>query len=72
MTGASIEATLELWACSLRNVKARIRPLFSQERVALSAGQNEGRADATLGTDCTNYIDRLRALVPRRPGPGSP
>ena len=38
MTGASIEATLELWASSLREVKGRIRPFFSQERVALSAG----------------------------------
>ena len=37
MTGASIEATLELWASSLREVKARMRPLFSQERVATSA-----------------------------------
>ena len=37
MTGASIEATLELWASSLREVKARMRPLFSQARVAASA-----------------------------------
>lgn len=39
MTGASIEATLELWASSLRDVKSRMRPLFTQERVAVSAGQ---------------------------------
>ena len=39
MSGASIEATLELWAASLRDVKARIRPLFTQDRVAGSAGQ---------------------------------
>jgi len=39
MTGLSIEATLELWASSLRDVKARMRPLFTQERVAASAGQ---------------------------------
>ena len=38
MTGASIEATLDLWASSLREVKARIRSLFSQERVAVSDG----------------------------------
>jgi SRSO17 transposase len=38
MAGASIEATLELWASSLRDVKGRIRPLFTQERVAASAG----------------------------------
>jgi SRSO17 transposase len=31
--------TLELWASSLREVKARVRPLFTQERVAVSAGQ---------------------------------
>ena len=36
MSGASIEATLELWAASLREVKARMRPLFTQERVAAS------------------------------------
>ena len=39
MTGLSIEATLEFWASSLRDVKARMRPLFRQERVAVSAGQ---------------------------------
>jgi hypothetical protein len=38
MAGGSIETTLELWASSLRDVKARIRPLFTQERVAASAG----------------------------------
>src|SRR5436189_6118965 len=38
MNGASIEETLELWAASLREVKARMRPLFTQERVAASAG----------------------------------
>src|SRR4051794_29870122 len=38
MTGGSVEATLELWASSLRDVKQRIRPLFTQERVAISAG----------------------------------
>lgn len=37
MAGASIETTLELWASSLRDAKARIRPLFTQERVAASA-----------------------------------
>ena len=38
MAGASIEETLELWASSLRVVKARMRPLFLQERMAASAG----------------------------------
>ena len=37
--GAAVEDTLTLWALSLRNVKQRIRPLFTQERVAASAGQ---------------------------------
>ena len=39
MMVASIEATLEPWASSLRDVKARMRSLFTQERVAVSAGQ---------------------------------
>ncbi|HEX2943737.1 MAG TPA: IS701 family transposase [Rhodopila sp.] len=38
MSTASLEATLALWASSLREVKTRIRPLFTQERVASSAG----------------------------------
>ena len=38
MAAASIEDTLELWASSLRAVKARMRPLFLQERLAASAG----------------------------------
>ncbi len=38
MSGVSIETTLELWASALREVKARMRPLFLQERMARSAG----------------------------------
>ncbi len=38
MAGVSIEETLDLWASSLRAVKARMRPLFLQERMAASAG----------------------------------
>ena len=30
MAGASIETTLELWASSLRDVKARMRGVFSK------------------------------------------
>jgi hypothetical protein len=30
MTGASIETTLELWASSLREVKGRMRGLFTE------------------------------------------
>jgi hypothetical protein len=36
MIGASIETTRELWASSLREVKKRIRPLFTQERTGLA------------------------------------
>jgi SRSO17 transposase len=38
MNTASLETTLALWASSLREVKTRIRPLFTQARVATSAG----------------------------------
>ena len=38
MAGAPIEETLELWASSLRDVKRRIAPLFTQARVVASAG----------------------------------
>jgi SRSO17 transposase len=38
MSGASVEETLELWAASLREVKARMRRLFTRERVAASTG----------------------------------
>src|SRR3954452_18415143 len=37
MSAASLETTLDLWASSLREVKERMRPLFTQERVAASA-----------------------------------
>jgi len=39
MSSASIETTLEFWAFSLRDVKARMRPLFGDVRVASSANQ---------------------------------
>src|SRR3954467_1306333 len=48
VTGSSIEATLELWAASLRDAKERIRPLFQQERTAASAGLF---LDALLGPE---------------------
>jgi SRSO17 transposase len=53
MAGASVETTLELWASSLREVKGRIRRLFSQERVARSAGQ---------------FLDGLLGNEPRKTG----
>jgi SRSO17 transposase len=53
MVGALVETTLELWASSSREVKGRIRPLFSQERVARSAGQ---------------FLDGLLGNEPRKTG----
>jgi hypothetical protein len=65
MSGVSIEATLELWASSLRDAKARLRPLFTQERVAASAGLF---LDGLLGCRCAA---RYYARVCRRaPGGG--
>jgi len=37
MSTASLETTLDLWVSSLREVKDRMRPLFTQDRVAASA-----------------------------------
>jgi len=63
--GASIEATLDLWASSLRTVKARIRPLFSQERVAASAGLF---LDGLLGPE-RRKTGWMRAEAAGDPGP---
>ena len=65
MVGASIETTLELWASSLRDVKARIRPLFTQERVAASAGLF---LDGVLG-DERRKTGWMRAEAAGDPGP---
>ncbi len=65
MSGASIEATLELWVSSLRDVKARIRPLFTQERVAASAGLF---LDGLLG-DERRKTGWMRAEAAGDPGP---
>jgi SRSO17 transposase len=65
MAGASIEATLELWAASLRKVKGRIRPLFLQERVAASAGQF---LDGLLGNE-PRKTGWMRAEAAGDPGP---
>ena len=46
--GASVEDTLGLWASALRDGKRRMRPLFTQERVATSAGRF---LDALLGNE---------------------
>jgi SRSO17 transposase len=65
MTGASIETTLELWAASLRYVNARIRPLFTQERVAASANLF---LDGLLG-DERRKTGWMRAEAAGDPGP---
>src|SRR5947208_14416506 len=65
MSGASIETTLELWASFLRNVKARIRPLFTQERVAASAGLF---LDGLLGPE-RRKAGWMRAEAAGDPGP---
>jgi len=63
--GASIEATLELWASSLREVKARMRPLFLQERMAISAGLF---LDGLLGPE-RRKTGWMRAEAAGDPGP---
>src|SRR3954454_2536364 len=64
-SGASMEAMLELWASSLRDVKGRIRPLFTQERVAASAGQF---LDGLLGPE-RRKTGWMRAEAAGDPGP---
>jgi SRSO17 transposase len=65
MSGASIETTLELWAASLREVKARIRPLLTQEWVAASAGMF---LDGLLGAE-RRKTGWMRAEAAGDPGP---
>src|SRR3954468_21495644 len=62
---ASIEDTLELWASSLRDVKARMRPLFTQERVAASASLF---LDGLLGSE-PRKTGWMRAEAAGDPGP---
>jgi SRSO17 transposase len=65
VAGVAVEDALELWACSLREVKRRIRPLFSQERVALSAGLF---LDGLLGPE-RRKTGWMRAEAAGDPGP---
>ena len=65
MAGASIETVLELWASSLRETKARIRPLFTQARVAASAGLF---LDGLLGPE-RRKTGWMRAEAAGDPGP---
>src|ERR1700741_2855767 len=63
--GASVEDTLTLWASSLRDVKKRIRPLFTQRRVAASAGEF---LDGLLGEE-RRKTGWMRAEAAGGPGP---
>jgi SRSO17 transposase len=65
MSGASIETTLELWASSLRDVKRRMRPLFTQTRMALSA---ENFLEGLLGEE-RRKTGWMRAEAAGDPGP---
>lgn len=65
MTGASIETTLELWSSSLREVKGRIRGLFTQERVVTAANLF---LDGFLG-DERRKTGWMRAEAAGDPGP---
>ncbi len=65
MAGASIETTLELWASSLRDVKRRMHPLFTQDRVARSA---EDFLDGLLGEE-RRKTGWMRAEAASDPGP---
>jgi SRSO17 transposase len=63
--GASVENTLALWASSLRDAKQRIRPLFTQGRVAASAWQF---LDGLLGNE-PRKTGWMRAEAAGDPGP---
>jgi SRSO17 transposase len=65
MAGGTVEATLELWASSLRDVKGRFKPLFQQERMAASAGLF---LDALLGPE-RRKTGWMRAEAAGDPGP---
>ena len=65
MAGASFEATLELWASALREAKARMRPLFRQERMARSAA---AFLDGLLGPE-RRKTGWMRAEAAGDPGP---
>src|ERR1700689_2752098 len=65
MAGASIEATLGLWASSLRKEKSLMRQLFAQERAAVNAGLF---LDGLLG-DERRKTGWMRAEAAGDPGP---
>src|SRR5881398_4187925 len=63
--GTSIEATLDLWSASLREVKRRMHPLFAQGRLAMNAGLY---LDGLLG-DERGKTGWMRAEAAGDPGP---
>ena len=65
MSGATVEATLELWAAGLREVKAQIRPLFAHPSVAASAA---AFLDGPLGPE-RRKTGWMRAEAAGDPGP---
>jgi SRSO17 transposase len=65
VAGVAVEDALELWASSLREVKRRMRPLFSQGRVAVSAGLF---LDGLLGPE-RRKTGWMRAEAAGDPGP---
>ena len=65
MSVASMETTLELWASSLRDVKGRMRGLFTQTRVAENAGRF---LDGLLGGEARK-TGWMRAEAAGDPGP---
>src|SRR5918912_1317868 len=65
MSAASLETTLDLWAASLREVKERMRPLFTQDRVAASAN---AFLDGLLGPE-RRKTGWARAEAAGDPGP---
>ena len=65
MAGVVVEDALEPWTCSLREVKRRIRTLFGQERVAVSAGLF---LDGLLGPE-RRKTGWMRAEAAGDPGP---
>ena len=65
MSAVPVEAMLELWASELREAKARLRPLFTQARVATSAAQF---LDGLLGPE-RRKTGWMRAEAAGDPGP---
>ena len=65
MSGASIETTLELWAASLRDAKARMGSLFKQERMAVSAGLSWMVCSARNGARPAGCVRKRQVILVR-------